>query len=111
MEKLSVPQGLFEISRSPVRKKETLRAWDAADEFLLNEVAGNHLISAESRILILNDTFGALSVALSASNPVMVSDSFLSHKATLQNIEYNQIESDRIVLTFLNTELKSHYFT
>ena len=36
MEILKIPQGEFQLSRYPGRKKELLRAWDAADEYLLN---------------------------------------------------------------------------
>ena len=31
MERLTTPQGTFELERYPVRKNETLRAWDAAE--------------------------------------------------------------------------------
>ena len=32
---LCVPQGEFTLKRLPPRKRELLRAWDAADEYLL----------------------------------------------------------------------------
>ena len=38
MENLHVPQGEFQLFRYPKRKKELLRAWDAADEYLLNYI-------------------------------------------------------------------------
>ena len=34
-ERLRVPQGEFEFARYPTPANETLRAWDAVDEFLL----------------------------------------------------------------------------
>ncbi len=99
MEKLSVPQGRFGLSRYPVRKKETLRAWDAADEYLLNEVADKNLTAVAPRLLILNDGFGALSVALSDFMPAMMSDSYLAQQATLLNLQNNQIRPDRVRLS------------
>ena len=49
MEILHVPQGEFRLTRYPKRKKELLRAWDAADEYLLtsfNEGSPNILKEA-----------------------------------------------------------------
>ena len=57
-----VPQGEFELQRMP--PDDRLQAWDAADEFLLNHVHEIQVLSRHARILILNDAFGALSVAL-----------------------------------------------
>ena len=39
METLIVQQGEFQLARYPLRQKETLRAWDAADEYLLKQIA------------------------------------------------------------------------
>jgi len=37
--RLSVAQGEFELNRLPKRPRELLRAWDAADEYLLDTLA------------------------------------------------------------------------
>ncbi|MFH1567780.1 MAG: 50S rRNA methyltransferase, partial [Gemmatimonadota bacterium] len=63
-ETMTVPQGQFELWRYPRRKAETLRAWDAADEYLLHHLAEEGLPAPPAPVLILNDAFGALSVAL-----------------------------------------------
>jgi 23S rRNA (guanine1835-N2)-methyltransferase len=89
---LQVPQGSFDLSRLPPRKGELLRAWDAADEYLLNTLAEQSLPRAGSRLLIVNDSFGALAVALSAYHPYSLSDSWLCHAATRQNLQANGIE-------------------
>jgi 16S rRNA (guanine1207-N2)-methyltransferase len=73
---LQVPQGEFELVRNP--HDELLQAWDAADEFMLNYVDEIKVLSRHGKLLILNDAFGALAVAL-ANHPVYSwNDSFLA---------------------------------
>jgi 23S rRNA (guanine1835-N2)-methyltransferase len=88
-ETLNVPQGSFSLTRLPVRRNELLRAWDAADEYLLNSVAEHIPLCAASRILVVNDSFGALAVALAAYQPQAWSDSYLSQQATRLNLRMN----------------------
>ena len=52
--RLKVGQGEFELNRLPKRPLELLRAWDAADEYLLNTLAEDLKPSADTRILIVN---------------------------------------------------------
>ena len=69
METLKISQGEFQLSRYPMRKKELLRAWDAADEYLLNyfhELYSKIEAQKKLNILIINDSFGALSISLAA---------------------------------------------
>lgn len=89
MEILSVPQGEFKLSRFPRRKQEKLRAWDAADEYLLQQIEEENLLFHDCRILILNDQFGALSTVLSGYKTTMISDSWLAHAATEANLDDN----------------------
>lgn len=96
MNTISTPQGDFTLTRFPVRKTEALRAWDAADEYLLTHLDGE--ISSDTRILIVNDNFGALAVALSAFNPTVQTDSYLSHQGILENLATNNIDSSNITL-------------
>ena len=53
--------GSFALYRYPRRKREQLRAWDAADEYLLKLVAEDRDVAQQP--LICNDQFGALAVA------------------------------------------------
>lgn len=94
---LQVPQGQFQLRRMPPRKNELLRAWDAADEYLLNELAAMNLHS-EARLLILNDAFGALTVALHEYHPVALSDSWLAQQAARFNLEDNGISPEQVTL-------------
>ncbi len=93
MQTLIVPQGSFQLSRFPVRDNEQFRAWDAADEYVLFELDTFTFEKKPALIVILNDNYGALSVALAETNTnqqfQMLSDSWLSHKALFQNLDKN----------------------
>ncbi len=71
-----VPQGEFALERYPPER--FLRAWDAADEYLLRQIAEQSILSRHSSVLVANDSFGALSVALAEHAPMMMSDSYLA---------------------------------
>ncbi len=94
---LHATQGDFLLQRLPFRKNDVLRAWDAADEYLLQEMADQRFARATS-LLILNDGFGALSVALHALQPVAQSDSWLSQQATLINMQLNGLDCAHVTL-------------
>jgi len=86
MDTLTVPQGTFRLARYPVRKQDRLRAWDAADEYLLHELHEHDLIAIPSNVLLVNDGFGALAVPLASSPPEVQSDSFLAHRGIRANL-------------------------
>lgn len=98
METLSSSFASLQLCRYPVRKKELLRAWDAADEYLLQHLGEERCVSASSRILIINDQFGALSLSLHAHQPAMISDSWLAHAGLKNNLTLNQLSEDCINL-------------
>lgn len=91
---MPVRQGHFVLRRRPLRRNERLRAWDSADTYLLQEVAEEFESNPEGsqRILIVNDNFGALAVALAAWSPQVWSDSYLSQWATRDNLLANGID-------------------
>lgn len=99
-DRLTVAQGEFELNRLPKRPRELLRAWDAADEYLLDAVAdASIMLSTDAvRVLIVNDSFGALAVALSALRPHAVSDSYLSQQATRLNLAANGLPEHSVSL-------------
>jgi 16S rRNA (guanine1207-N2)-methyltransferase len=104
--RLAVAQGEFELNRLPKRPRELLIAWDAADEYLLNTLAEQLKLPDAStapatsgvRVLILNDSFGALAVALNAFRPHAVSDSYLSQQATRLNLVANGLPEHSVSL-------------
>ncbi len=100
MEKLCVSQGEFALQRLPKQTQEPLRAWDAADEYILEHVVNLNL-SPTTKILLMNDSFGALAVALHSFHPVALSDSYLSQQATRLNLADNNLPDE--VVTLLNS--------
>ena len=98
MQTLTVPQGEFHLARYPLRAKEQLRAWDAADEYLLHYLHDEQLPTQDTAVLILNDNCGALATALAPHRPQALSDSYLTHQATRKNLQHNDLDADDIRL-------------
>jgi len=98
MEILKAPQGEFKLTRYPVRKKELLRAWDAADEYLLNHFHTDEDESKVLKLLIINDGFGALSTVLAKHHITLWTDSFLTTRAVSQNFSSNEIEANKLII-------------
>lgn len=88
---LKAPQGEFKLHRFPERQKELLRAWDAADELILEHFDRKIKLDQDANILIVNDSFGALTIPLNNFNPVVWSDSYISHQAIKANLQLNKI--------------------
>ncbi|WP_419596696.1 methyltransferase [Thiolapillus sp.] len=100
--------GSYRLTRLPARRRELLRAWDAADEYLLDTVAEEVKPGTQSRILVLNDSFGALAVALHEFAVWSLSDSVLAHEATRQNYSANGFSTERLkLLTSLDVPAES----
>ena len=82
-----VPQGEFELERRP--RNRQLQAWDAADEFLLGYIDDLKLLAGHDKVLILNDAFGALSVALAGHRVYSWNDSIVGQQALADNLLAN----------------------
>lgn len=94
---LSLHDRELTLHRFPKRPKETLQAWDAGDEYLINHVEGLKLKDNQN-ILILNDNFGTLSCWFTENhNVTMMSDSFISHQATLKNLQQNNLANVQLM--------------
>jgi 16S rRNA (guanine1207-N2)-methyltransferase len=98
MDTLSSQFGDLLLRRFPHRKNEQLRAWDAADEYLLNQLKEDNLLQDSSRILIVNDLFGALTLSLHQFHPSTLSDSWLSQQGLIANAAENQLSTEQIKL-------------
>ncbi len=96
MQILETALGSYRLQRNHVpakAKTNPLRAWDAADEYLLNHLAEQALQSTSGKpILLINDTFGALAVSLHELPVHSWSDSFSAHQAAVNNLRLNQLE-------------------
>ncbi|ECF4922868.1 23S rRNA (guanine(1835)-N(2))-methyltransferase RlmG [Salmonella enterica] len=75
-----------------------LLAWEAADEYLLQQLDETEI---RGPLLILNDTFGALSCALAEHSPYSIGDSYLSELGTRENLRHNGIAESSV--TFLDS--------
>ena len=91
-------QGHFTLNRHPTYPENQLRAWDAADEYILNYLTESLTYDKNTRILLINDSFGALTVALSPMKPVSISDSYLAQQAALANLKTNKLDLDQVQL-------------
>ncbi len=91
---MTVPQGEFRLERNP--KNDLLRAWDAADEYLLHQVDELNELSKQSSVLIVNDSFGALCIALADYRPLMMSDSFLARQGMDENLSLNGFKQGQV---------------
>jgi len=99
---LSVPQGQFPLMRHPVRPNDQLRAWDAADEYVLEHLLGDsdQAIDLTGSIVIVNDAFGALTTALSAFTPVLITDSENTRFAAESNANHNSVNLPQLRSSF-----------
>ena len=83
---------LFTLERFPPNaEEEALQAWEAADEYLLQQVN-----DVDGLTLIFNDSFGALGCALAERNPVSINDSYVSELATRYNLRMNGIDEESV---------------
>ena len=86
---LDSPFAQLDLIRQPEQQNEPLQAFDAADEFLLNHLAEQRP-AAGTRVLVLNDNFGALAASLVGHVQVTSSsDSFLATLALEKNLVRN----------------------
>ncbi len=98
--------GSFQLERYPhlasgQGKQQPLRAWDAADEYLLQYLWQQPQLTPDSRILLLNDSFGALCVALHGYDTQVSSDSHLALQGCRRNFAINALPAEQT--TFLNS--------
>lgn len=81
--------GIYNLQRYPIIKNDPLQAWSSADELILDHLKTYDLVG--KRIIILNDSFGALSVGLQKFDLTVYTDSFVSSEGIKFNSK-NQIQ-------------------
>ncbi|MET8828931.1 methyltransferase [Streptomyces sp. NPDC004610] len=82
---MTTPWGAFELSRFPEDPRDRLRAWDAADAYLLRYLAARETGPA-GEVVVAGDRWGALVTALARFGPTQITDSFLGQEATRANL-------------------------
>jgi len=96
---LDSPFAQLDLIRQPEQHNDPLQAFDAADEYLLSYLAEQQLTTA-TRVLVLNDSFGALAASLEGHVQVTSSgDSFLGALGLEKNLARNGKAFDAV--TFL----------
>nr|WP_314615611.1 methyltransferase [uncultured Pseudomonas sp.] len=86
---LTTPYAELDLIRQPDQANDPLQAFDAADEYLLEQLHGQ-APGADCRVLVLNDSFGALAASLEGHVQVVSSgDSHLARMALEKNLARN----------------------
>ncbi|MFB9253310.1 methyltransferase [Sphaerisporangium melleum] len=101
MNRFATPRGEFDLTRFPENPRDQLRAWDAADEYLLRWLAGidGEPTDLSGTVVVLGDRWGALVTALADHRPVQITDSFLTQQATLANLARGGVPTGTVRLT------------
>ncbi|MEX6501612.1 methyltransferase [Pseudomonas zhanjiangensis] len=90
------PFAQLDLIRQPEQQAEPLQAFDAADEYLLAHLHEQGLASSE-RVLVLNDSFGALAASLAGHARVTSSgDSHLGHLGLEVNLARNHLAAESV---------------
>ncbi|WP_405910313.1 MULTISPECIES: methyltransferase [unclassified Streptomyces] len=94
---MATPFGEYALARFPEAARDQLRAWDAADTYLLRHLAESGTPLSGS-VVVVGDRWGALATALSAHRPTQITDSFLAREATRANLARAGVEKAAIGL-------------
>ncbi|MET9430210.1 methyltransferase [Streptomyces sp. NPDC003036] len=104
MNRLTTPWGDAELARFPEDPRDPLRAWDAADEYLLRHLA-EESTDLSGTVAVVGDRWGALVTSLAGLHPertgpapVQITDSFLAREATRANLARNGVEEASVRL-------------
>ncbi len=100
---LHIQQQTFSLKRFPTNKfDKSLRAWDAADEYMIDYISENFDLTTLQNIVIVNDSFGALTCAMSRLAPnasiQVFTDSFMSQQAIMQNLKGSNLDKNKVTV-------------
>ncbi|MEU0058901.1 methyltransferase [Streptomyces sp. NPDC006334] len=102
---MTTPWGELTLARHPEDPRDRLRAWDAADAYLLRHLSEQD-VPADGTVVVLGDRWGALVTALAAHGPMgttgtqapaaapratQITDSWLGQEATRANLARNGV--------------------
>ncbi|PCI62994.1 MAG: 23S rRNA (guanine(1835)-N(2))-methyltransferase [Gammaproteobacteria bacterium] len=81
------------FQRFPIAQvNRSLQAWDAADEFLINYLNEQELLTDNNKhLVIFNDSFGALSLSCCLQQTTSITDSYVSQQGLILNQQANQL--------------------
>ncbi|SNS84792.1 16S rRNA (guanine1207-N2)-methyltransferase [Streptosporangium subroseum] len=100
MNRLTTSRGEFDLTRFPEDPRDTLRAWDAADEYLLRHLDGadGEPTDLSGTVVVVGDRWGALATTLAEHRPAQITDSFLAQEGTRANLKRNGVDADVVRL-------------
>lgn len=89
------------LKRFPTNQfDKSLRAWDAGDEYIIDTVCDKFELGELKRIVIVNDSFGALSCAMSRLAPQadiqVYTDSYMSKCGIEQNLKGSNLDKNNV---------------
>jgi 23S rRNA (guanine1835-N2)-methyltransferase len=93
MERFTSPWGDLDLARFPADPRDPLRAWDAADAYVLRHLAESGA-DLGGEVVVVGDRWGTLATALAAARGetpglTQISDSHLGQRATEANLRRN----------------------
>lgn len=99
------------LERYPAKHQHiSLQAWDAADEYIIEHVENCEILSdsinKDTPIIIINDDFGALTCWFNENQPLLVSDSWISHKSVMTNLLINGLDPGNVEFCDALTDLQ-----
>jgi 16S rRNA (guanine1207-N2)-methyltransferase len=97
MNRLTTSLGAFELTRFPEDPRDRLRAWDAADEYLLRHLESEP-VDLSGTVVVVGDRWGALATALAEHRPVQITDSYLTQQATRANLRRSGADPEAVGL-------------
>ncbi|MFJ9174301.1 methyltransferase [Streptomyces sp. NPDC102360] len=107
--RLTTPWGDVGLGRFPENPRDLLRAWDAADTYLLRHLAETET-DLTGAVTVVGDRWGALATALAGDpgcTPTLISDSYLGQQATYANLARNEHTGAARLLTTQDTRPQS----
>ncbi|MFE6158022.1 methyltransferase [Streptomyces sp. NPDC056486] len=110
MNQLSTSWGAYDLTRFPEDPRDPLRAWSAADAYLLRHLAGEtdekdkteegaKPVDLSGSVAVVGDRWGALTTALAEHGPTLITDSFLAREATRANVARAGFAPDAVRLS------------
>ncbi|MCX4459104.1 methyltransferase [Streptomyces sp. NBC_01728] len=96
-DRMTAPWAEYALARFPEDPRDQLRAWDAADTYLLRHLAESGTPLSGS-VVVVGDRWGALATALSEHRPTQITDSYLAQEATRANLARNGVEAAAVRL-------------
>jgi 16S rRNA (guanine1207-N2)-methyltransferase len=102
--------GDLKLRRFPEVEREQLRAWDAADEYLLRHLADEPGSGLSGKVVVFGDRWGAISTSLvlAGADVTQISDSYLGQQATAENLARNGKSVTDVVLAATSGEIPSN---